>query len=76
MLASIALIATKGLNYGLDFTGGVSMEVDYDAAGARSADVREALAKGGLRRRAGAEPGRHQGSLDPFAGQGRSRRAR
>jgi preprotein translocase subunit SecF len=34
MIASIALIATKGLNYGLDFTGGVSLEVDYDQPGA------------------------------------------
>lgn len=29
MLASIALIATKGLNYALDFTGGISVEVAY-----------------------------------------------
>jgi preprotein translocase subunit SecF len=47
MIASIALIATKGLNYGLDFTGGVSMVVDYDQS-VQIADVREALAKGGL----------------------------
>ena len=30
MIASIALIAVKGLNYGLDFTGGVSLVMDYD----------------------------------------------
>ncbi|WP_158754270.1 protein translocase subunit SecF [Dyella sp. S184] len=47
MIASIALIATKGLNYGLDFTGGVSMVVDYDQS-VQIADVRDALAKGGL----------------------------
>ncbi len=48
MLASIALIATKGLNYGLDFTGGVSMRVDY-AQPVQVADVRAALTHGGLR---------------------------
>lgn len=29
MIASIALIATKGLNYALDFTGGISVDVIY-----------------------------------------------
>ena len=29
MIASIGLIATKGLNYALDFTGGISVEVAY-----------------------------------------------
>jgi preprotein translocase subunit SecF len=47
MIASIALIAVKGLNYGLEFTGGVSMLVDYDQS-VEIADVRSALAKGGL----------------------------
>ena len=47
MLASIALIAVKGLNYGLDFTGGVSLVVDY-AQPVQIADVRAALAKGGV----------------------------
>ncbi|MEO6927365.1 MAG: protein translocase subunit SecF, partial [Rhodanobacter sp.] len=47
MIASIALIATKGLNYGMDFTGGVSMTVDYDQP-VEIADVRAALAKGGF----------------------------
>ncbi|WP_426702436.1 protein translocase subunit SecF [Rhodanobacter sp. Col0626] len=47
MVASIGLIATKGLNYGLDFTGGVSVTVDYDQS-VEIADVRAALAKGGL----------------------------
>jgi len=47
MVASIFLIATKGLNYGLDFTGGVSMLVDYDQP-VQIADVRGALTKGGL----------------------------
>jgi preprotein translocase subunit SecF len=47
MIASVALIAVKGLNYGLDFTGGVSMVVDYDQP-VQIADVRSALAKGGM----------------------------
>jgi len=47
MVASVALIAVKGLNYGLDFTGGVSMVVDYDQP-VEIADVRAALEKGGL----------------------------
>lgn len=47
MVASIVTIMTKGLNYGLDFTGGVSMTVDYDQS-VQIADVRAALAKGGL----------------------------
>jgi len=47
MVASIALIATKGLNYGLDFTGGVSVVVDYDQS-VEISDVRTALEKGGI----------------------------
>jgi preprotein translocase subunit SecF len=47
MIASIGLIATKGLNYALDFTGGVSMVVDYDQS-VEIADVRAALEKGGF----------------------------
>jgi preprotein translocase subunit SecF len=47
MIASIGLIATKGLNYGLDFNGGVSMVVDFDQS-VQIADVRAALTKGGL----------------------------
>lgn len=47
MIGSIVLIATKGLNYGMDFTGGVSMTVDYDQP-VEIADVRGALAKSGF----------------------------
>jgi preprotein translocase subunit SecF len=47
VIASIALLATKGLNYGLDFTGGVSLVVDYTQA-VQTGDVRDALDKGGL----------------------------
>ena len=47
MVASIALIAVKGLNYGMQFNGGVSMVVDYQQS-VDIADVRAALDKGGL----------------------------
>jgi len=47
MIASIALIATKGLNFGLDFNGGVSLTIDYDQP-VQINDVRAALAKGGV----------------------------
>ena len=47
MVASIALLATRGLNYGLDFTGGVSAEVAYDNP-VSVEDVRSALSKGGI----------------------------
>ena len=47
VIASVALIATKGLNYGLDFTGGVSLVVDYTQP-VQTGDVRDALEKGGL----------------------------
>lgn len=47
MIASITLIAVKGLNYGLDFTGGVSMVVDYGKS-VEISDVRGALVKGGF----------------------------
>ena len=47
MIASVALLATKGLNYGLDFTGGVSLVVDY-AQPVQTGDVRNALEKGGI----------------------------
>jgi preprotein translocase subunit SecF len=47
VVASIVLIATRGLNYGLDFTGGVSLVIDYEQP-VQVADVRAALAKGGM----------------------------
>lgn len=47
MVASIGLIAVKGLNYGLDFTGGVSLVMDYDNA-VQVGEVRDALEKGGM----------------------------
>ena len=47
VIASVALIGVRGLNYGLDFTGGVSLVVDYEQP-VQVADVRAALAKGGM----------------------------
>jgi len=47
VVASIALLATKGLNYGLDFTGGVQIEAHYTQA-VDTNDVRTALVKGGI----------------------------
>jgi preprotein translocase subunit SecF len=47
MLASIVLLATRSLNYGLDFTGGVSIEATYDNP-VSVEDVRSALDKGGI----------------------------
>ncbi|KLD66027.1 protein translocase subunit SecF [Dyella japonica] len=47
MVASIALITVKSLNYGLDFTGGVSLVMDYDNP-VQVGEVRDALEKGGM----------------------------
>ncbi|HTV85666.1 MAG TPA: protein translocase subunit SecF [Dyella sp.] len=47
MLVSIGLLATRGLNYGLDFTGGVSVDVTYDKPVVVE-EVRSALDKGGI----------------------------
>jgi preprotein translocase subunit SecF len=47
VIASIALIGVRGLNYGLDFTGGVSLEVDY-AQPVTTGDVSKALEAGGI----------------------------
>jgi preprotein translocase subunit SecF len=47
MIASIALIAVKHLNYGLDFTGGVALVVDYQQP-VTTAEVQAALDKGGI----------------------------
>lgn len=45
-IGSIALIATRGLNFGLDFTGGVLVEVSY-AQPVDAGTVRDTLAKAG-----------------------------
>ena len=47
-LASIFFIATKGLNLGLDFTGGVSAELNY-AQPANQSEVIQALDKAGFK---------------------------
>ena len=45
MIASLVLVAVRGLNFGIDFTGGVTIEVNYpvaaDVDGARAALTRE-----------------------------------
>lgn len=46
IFASIALLATKGLNLGVDFTGGTMMEMGYPSA-ANVPAIREHLAKSG-----------------------------
>jgi preprotein translocase subunit SecF len=46
MIVSISLIVTRGLNYALDFTGGVLVEVSYDQP-VDVGDVRAALTAGG-----------------------------
>ncbi len=47
-IASIFFIATKGLNLGLDFTGGISAELNYSKP-VQAADVGSALTKAGFR---------------------------
>jgi preprotein translocase subunit SecF len=47
MVASVAFILTRGLNYGLDFTGGVMVETKFEQP-VEIAEVRAALAKGGF----------------------------
>ena len=47
VIASLALITTRGLNYALDFTGGVLVEAAYEQP-VEIAQVREALEKGGF----------------------------
>ena len=47
MVVSLGLIATRGLNYGLDFTGGVLVEVEYQNP-VEIGQVRAALEAGGF----------------------------
>ncbi|WP_300622222.1 protein translocase subunit SecF [Dokdonella sp.] len=47
ILASLALLATRGLNYALDFTGGVLVEVQYEQP-VEVDQVRSALDAGGF----------------------------
>jgi preprotein translocase subunit SecF len=47
IIASITSLATRGLNFGLDFTGGTLIEVSYPSA-PDTAEVRENLANAGF----------------------------
>jgi len=47
MIASIAIISIRHLNYGLDFTGGVQVQASYTQA-VTTGDVHNALEKGGI----------------------------
>jgi preprotein translocase subunit SecF len=47
LIAAIASLATRGLNFGVDFTGGVTVQVAYPAS-VDLKDVRSALAAGGF----------------------------
>lgn len=47
-LASIFFLATKGLNLGLDFTGGISAELNYSQA-VKPATVQQALSQAGFK---------------------------
>ncbi len=49
MIGSIVIIATRGLNYSMDFTGGVLVQVKYDKP-VKISDVRAALTAGGFDR--------------------------
>jgi preprotein translocase subunit SecF len=47
MIGSVVLLAVRGLNLGIDFTGGVTVEVSYPTA-ANVDSAREALSKAGV----------------------------
>lgn len=47
-IASVFFLVTKGLNLGLDFTGGVSAELNY-TQGVKQSDVIQALEKAGFK---------------------------
>ncbi len=72
MIASIGLIATQGLNYGLDFTGGVSMVVDYDQPVTDRPKCGRRWTRAASSDSRGAEPGRHARGVGPLPAQGRS----
>ncbi|MBL0165276.1 MAG: protein translocase subunit SecF [Xanthomonadales bacterium] len=47
MVIAVAILSTRGLSYGLDFTGGTSVEVGYEKS-ISVAEVRQALTAGGF----------------------------
>jgi preprotein translocase subunit SecF len=47
VVVSVALLLTRGLNYGLDFTGGISVEVKYERT-VDIGEVRKALDEAGI----------------------------
>ena len=47
MVIAVAILSTRGLTYGLDFTGGTSVEVGYEKS-ITVAEVRSALTAGGF----------------------------
>lgn len=47
-IASIFFLATKGLNFGLDFTGGISAELNYSQT-VKPATVQQALSQAGFK---------------------------
>ena len=47
VVLALAILGTRGLNYGLDFTGGTSVEVSYEKS-ITVAEVRSALTDGGF----------------------------
>src|SRR5690606_29296058 len=48
VVISIALVAVRGLNFGIDFVGGQSVRVEFPAEMPPMEDIREAVSKVGL----------------------------
>jgi len=65
IVISVGALATRGLNYALDFTGGVLVEASYQKP-VEISDVRTTL-DAGLPELAGRAERRHERRLDPPA---------
>ena len=72
---AVFFLATKGLHFSIEFTGGTLMEVELRAVGRRRAESAQALEKRRLRRRRGAELRLLARRADPHAARRRARRA-